>query len=317
MKNGSAWVGKSLIRRAATRRAIPAAANAGRVVVNGGWATTKDPGFTVPLPGITVCALAMTQVSEKIPKVALVTGGAQRLGQAIVLALATEGFDVAIHFNTSRGEAEATQAAVRSLGQRAILLQADLGNEAQVEQLIPQATEHLGPVGVLVNNASRFDRDEWHDVSRTSWDHHLSTNLRAPFVLIQAFARALAAPAEGVVINMIDQRVWSLTPHFVSYTISKAGLWTLTQTMALALAPRVRVNAIGPGPALPSPRQTEAQFALQSASVPLGHGTSPPEIGRAVTAILGLPAMTGQMIALDGGQHLQWAAVHNKGAPDE
>jgi NAD(P)-dependent dehydrogenase (short-subunit alcohol dehydrogenase family) len=259
----------------------------------------------------------MTEISANIPKVALVTGGAQRLGRAIVLELARGGFDVGIHFNTSRGEADETLTQVHTLGRRAILLQADLAHEAQAERLIPEATEKLGPVGVLINNASRFDRDEWHDVSRASWDGHMEANLRTPFVLIQAFAHALPPGAEGVVINMIDQRVWSLTPHFVSYTISKAGLWALTQTMALALAPRIRVNAIGPGPALPSPRQTAAQFARQAASVPLGHGTSPAEVARAAMMILGLPAMTGQMIALDGGQHLQWAPVQNAGGPEE
>jgi NAD(P)-dependent dehydrogenase (short-subunit alcohol dehydrogenase family) len=123
---------------------------------------------------------------------------------------------------------------------------------------------------------------------------------------MQAFARALPDAAEGVVVNMLDQRVWSITPHFVSYTVAKAGLWALTQSMALALAPRVRVNGIGPGPALPSVRQSAEQFARQSASVPLGHGTGPDEVARAVLAILALPAMTGQMVALDGGQHLQW-----------
>jgi NAD(P)-dependent dehydrogenase (short-subunit alcohol dehydrogenase family) len=259
----------------------------------------------------------MTEFSPKIPNVALVTGGAKRLGQAIVLGLARQGFDIAIHFDRSRDEAEETQAQVHALGRRAVMLQADLADEEQTERLTQEAAEKLGPVGVLVNNASRFDRDEWHDVTRASWNAHMDANLRAPFVLIQAFARALPAEAEGVVINMIDQRVWSLTPHFVSYTISKAGLWALTQTMALALAPRIRVNAIGPGPALPSPRQTEALFAKQSASVPLGHGTSPAEVVRAVVAILGLPAMTGQMIALDGGQHLQWAPVRAVAGPEE
>jgi NAD(P)-dependent dehydrogenase (short-subunit alcohol dehydrogenase family) len=136
-------------------------------------------------------------------------------------------------------------------------------------------------------------------------------------VLAQAFARALPSRAEGLILNMIDQRVWSITPHFVSYTVSKAGLWALTQSMALALAPRIRVNAIGPGPALPSPRQSQAQFDRQAGSVPLQHGTSPDEIGRAVVAILSLPAMTGQMIALDGGQHLQWASGHTPGVPEE
>jgi short-subunit dehydrogenase len=252
-----------------------------------------------------------------IPKVALVTGGAVRLGRAIGLELACQGYDVAVHYSTSAAEAEDTAAAVRALGRRAAVLQADLAREPDVARLLPAAAAALGPVGVLVNNASRFDRDEWHDATRETWDAHMEPNLRAPFVLIQAFARALPPDAEGVVINMIDQRVWSLTPHFVTYTLSKAGLWALTQTMALALAPRIRVNAIGPGPALPSPRQTAEQFARQCASVPLGRGTGPEEVARAVAAILSLPAMTGQMIALDGGQHLQWSPATAAAGPEE
>jgi NAD(P)-dependent dehydrogenase (short-subunit alcohol dehydrogenase family) len=256
-------------------------------------------------------------IPASIPRVALVTGGAQRLGEAIALGLAQCGFDIAIHCNTNMAKAREAQSRIRGLGRRAVILQADLSTEAQVTGMIPQITSQLGPPGVLVNNASRFDRDEWSDVTRASWDAHMEPNLRAPFVLMQEFARILPEAAEGVVINMIDQRVWSLTPHFVSYTISKAALWALTQTMALALAPRIRVNAIGPGPALPSARQTEAQFAQQSASVPLGHGTTPDEVAGAVIAILGMPAMTGQMIALDGGQHLQWASAQNTKGPEE
>ena len=256
-------------------------------------------------------------IPATIPRHALVTGGAKRIGRAIALALAEQGFDIAIHCGHSRDAAEETRREIAALGRRTIVLPADLAHEAEVQRLIPQATEALGPIGVLVNNASRFDRDEWHDVTRDSWDSQIEPNLRAPFVLMQGFAQALPAGAEGVIINMIDQRVWSLTPHFVSYTVSKAGLWALTQSMALALAPRIRVNAIGPGPALPSPRQTEAQFAQQSGSVPLGHGTDPLEVARAVVAILGFPAMTGQMIALDGGQHLQWAAPGRVPAPEE
>jgi NAD(P)-dependent dehydrogenase (short-subunit alcohol dehydrogenase family) len=170
---------------------------------------------------------------------------------------------------------------------------------------------------VLVNNASPFERDEWHDATRASWDTHLEPGLRAPFVLMQHFARALPSDADGAVINMLDQRVWSITPHFVSYTVAKAGLWALTQSMALALAPRIRVNGIGPGPALPNSRQTQEQFIRQSASMPLGHGTSPDEIARAVLAILALPAMTGQMLALDGGQHLQWQPGRSAPPPEE
>ncbi|MDO9709686.1 SDR family oxidoreductase [Paracraurococcus lichenis] len=246
-------------------------------------------------------------IPPSIPRAALVTGGAKRLGRAIALALAEAGFDVAIHYAGSGDAAAETAAAIRALGRRAATLQADLAQEPEAESLLPAAAAALGPIGVLVNNASTFERDEWQDATRASWDAHLEPNLRAPFLLMQAFARALPPGAEGAVINMLDQRVWSLTPHFVSYSLSKAGLWALTQSMALALAPRIRVNGIGPGPALPSPRQSQAQFDRQAASVPLRHGTSPEEVGRAAIAILALPAMTGQMIALDGGQHLQWS----------
>jgi len=245
-------------------------------------------------------------ISPAIPRAALITGGAQRIGRAITLALADAGFAVALHCHASVAAAEATRAAICAAGGRCAVLRADLASEAEVVRLLPQATAAVGPIGVLVNNASPFERDEWHDATRASWDAHVEPGLRAPFVLMQHFARALPTDAEGVVINVLDQRVWSITPHFVSYTVAKAGLWALTQSMALALAPRIRVNGIGPGPALANTRQSEEQFARQSASVPLGHGTSPDEIARAVLAILALPAMTGQMLALDGGQHLQW-----------
>jgi NAD(P)-dependent dehydrogenase (short-subunit alcohol dehydrogenase family) len=256
-------------------------------------------------------------IPTTIPRAALVTGGAQRIGRAIALALAGAGFDIALHYHTSGAAAEIASAEIRGAGRRCILLRADLTHEAEVVRLLPQATDALGPVGVLVNNASPFERDEWHDATRASWDAHIEPSLRAPFVLMQQFARALPPDTEGAVINMLDQRVWSITPHFVSYTVAKAGLWALTQSMALALAPRIRVNGIGPGPALPNTRQTAQQFARQSASVPLGHGTSPDEIARAVLAILALPAMTGQMLALDGGQHLQWQPGHHTPPPEE
>ena len=247
-------------------------------------------------------------ISPSLPRTALVTGGARRLGRAIVLALADAGFQVAIHCHASETEAAALMAEIAAAGGAARVVRADLTDEAATATLIQRARDALGgPVGVLVNNASTFDRDEWDDTTRATWDSHMEPNLRAPFVLMQAMARALPAGADGAVINMLDQRVWSLTPHFVSYTVSKAALWALTQQMALALAPRIRVNAIGPGPALPSTRQTAEQFARQAGSVPLGHGTSPDEVGRAVLALLSLRSVTGQMIALDGGQHLQWA----------
>lgn len=256
-------------------------------------------------------------IAATIPRVALVTGGGRRLGRAIVLALAEAGFDVAVHCRASVAEAEATAAAVRALGRRAVVVQAELGDEAAVRRLVPAAMAALGPLGVLVNNASTFERDEWADATRASWDGHIEPNLRAPFVLTQDFARGLPAEAEGVVINMLDERVWSLTPHFVSYTVSKAGLWALTQSLALALAPRIRVCGIGPGPAMPSPRQTQAQFDRQALSVPLRRPTSPDEVARAALMILALPSFTGQMIALDGGQHMQWSPGGPRTAMEE
>jgi len=256
-------------------------------------------------------------IPPSIPRAALVTGGAKRIGRAIALALAGAGFDVAVHHRDSAAEAEETAAAIRALGRRAVLVRADLAREAEVEALIPDATAALGPVGVLVNNASRFERDEWDSADRESWDRHMEPNLRAPFVLTQAMALALPEGAEGAVINMLDQRVLSLTPHFVSYTVTKAALWALTQSLALALAPRIRVNGIGPGPTVASARQSEAQFRAQCESTPLRHGSSPEEVGRAVIAVLSLGAMTGQMVALDGGQHLQWSPVRGHGGPEE
>jgi NAD(P)-dependent dehydrogenase (short-subunit alcohol dehydrogenase family) len=256
------------------------------------------------------------QIPSSIPRTALVTGGARRIGRAIALAMAGAGFDLALHYAGSAAEAEATAAEIRALGRRAVTLRAELTCESEVQALLPAAGAALGPVGVLVNNASVFERDEWDGVTRDSWDRHLEANLRAPFVLTQALGRALPEAAEGVVINLLDQRVWSPTPHFTSYTLSKMGLWALTQTLALALAPRIRVNGIGPGPAIASPRQSPEHFAAQSASVPLGHGTSPEEVARAALAILALPAMTGQMLALDGGQHLQWSPPRGAVLPE-
>ncbi|HLI21617.1 MAG TPA: SDR family oxidoreductase, partial [Stellaceae bacterium] len=232
----------------------------------------------------------------------LVTGAARRIGRAIALALAEDGYDVAVHYGSSRQDAEEVVAAIAAKGRRAVALAADLARESETLGLIAAAAKALGPVTCLVNNASLFERDEALTVTRASWDAHLETNLRAPFVLMQEFARALPADASGNVVNILDERVWSLTPHFVSYTLSKAGLWTLTQAMALALAPRIRVNAIGPGPTLPSPRQSEEQFSRQQASMPLRRGATPEEIGAAVRFIVASPSLTGQMIALDGGQ---------------
>ncbi len=239
-------------------------------------------------------------------KVALVTGAAKRIGKSIALRLAENGWNVAIHYHSSAAKAETVAAEVRLRGGKAMTIEADLSKEHAVEAIIPKVAEQLGPVNLLVNNASVFEMDKAETATRASWDKHMETNLRAPFVLSQAFAHQFTADTGGNIINLLDQRVWKLTPYFVSYTIAKMGLWTLTRTLALSYAPRIRVNGIGPGPTLPSPRQTQEQFAQQSAAMPLGHGATPREIARAVLFILDSPSMTGQMIALDGGEHLGW-----------
>ncbi len=250
-------------------------------------------------------------------RAALVTGAARRIGRAIAVDLAADGWAVAVHHNRSAAAAEEVVREILEDGGRAVALQADLAREAESAGLIGRAVEALGPLGCLVNSAARFERDEIGDMTRESWDRHVEPNLRAPLVLSQGFANALPPDRCGVIVNLLDERVWNLTPHFVSYTVSKSALWTLTRTLALALAPRVRVNGIGPGPALPSARQSAEQFARQCASVPLGRGTSPEEICRAVQFLLAAGSVTGQMIALDGGQHLGWAQAHKDSDPGE
>jgi NAD(P)-dependent dehydrogenase (short-subunit alcohol dehydrogenase family) len=238
--------------------------------------------------------------------VVMVTGAAKRVGRGIALDFARRGWAVGVHFRNSEAPAHDLVAQIRAEGGRAVALHADLAREDQVERLVPTANSTLGPLRCLVNNASTFERDSALDATRASWDLHLESNLRAPFVLIQHFARQLEQGIEGNVINIIDERVWNLTPHFLSYTLSKAALWTLTQTLAPALAPTIRINAIGPGPILPSIHQTAASFSRLCATLPLQRGTTPEEICRAIHFILAAPAMTGQMIALDGGKHLGW-----------
>ncbi|TAL02668.1 MAG: SDR family oxidoreductase [Rhodospirillaceae bacterium] len=247
----------------------------------------------------------------------LITGASRRIGRALAEALGAEGWAVGVHYHGSSAEADDVVRAITAAGGRATALRADLSDPASVTTLLPACAAALGPVGVLINNASLFERDDIRTATLTSWEAHMGVNLRAPFFLAQALAAGLGTGDLGAIINIIDERVWHLTPHFASYTVSKAGLWTLTQTLALALAPHIRVNAVGPGPTLPSPRQTPDQFAAQCRSMPLGRGTTPAEICAAVKFILAAPAMTGQMIALDGGQHLGWGQVANGASPEE
>lgn len=246
---------------------------------------------------------------------ALVTGAGKRLGRAMALYLAGRGHDVAVHYAASAAEADSVVAEIRAMGRRAQAFQADLLVEAETQALIPAAAEALGPLTVLVNNASIFEYDRIQTSTRESWDRHIESNLRAPYVLTQAFARQCPPAltdeageplAQGLIVNMIDQRILKLTPEFSTYTIAKMGLWALTQTAAQGLAPHVRVNGIGPGPTLRGGRQTEDHFARQRAATVLGRGANPRDITAALGFFLDSPGVTGQFIAVDGGQHLGW-----------
>lgn len=236
---------------------------------------------------------------------ALVTGAGRRIGQVLALEAARAGYDVAIHYRGSADEAEETARAVQDLGRRTLLVRADLVDEDETRSLVAQAAP-LGPLTLLINNASAFEDDRVGGLSRATWDRHLETNLRAPIVLAEAMAEALPDDRHGLVVNLIDQRVWRPNPQFFSYTLSKAGLWWATQTLAQALAPRIRVNAIGPGPTLPSVHQAPGEFEAEAAGVLLQRRASPEEVAAALRYLIDASSVTGQMIAVDGGQHLGW-----------
>ena len=236
----------------------------------------------------------------------LVTGAARRIGRQMALDLAARGWAVAIHCNRSEKDAAEAAQLIRDSGSTAVLVRGDLSRHDTPERIVREASDKIGGLTCLINNASVFEPDGVGSITQDSWAQHLDTNLRAPVFLSQAFAEQMADAANGNIINIIDQRVWKLTPKFFSYTASKSALWTVTRTLAQALAPNIRVNAIGPGPALPNIRMDEDDFARQKKATLLQRGTSPEEISAAVQFILEAPAMTGQMIVLDGGQHLAW-----------
>jgi NAD(P)-dependent dehydrogenase (short-subunit alcohol dehydrogenase family) len=236
----------------------------------------------------------------------LITGAAKRLGAAMARAVARDGFDVAIHCHRSLAEAESLAGEIEALGRRVIVTRADLGREVEAAQLVPDVVRQLGPLAVLVNNASVFELDRLASADRASWDRHVEANLRAPIVLSQGFVAQLPADRHGLIVNLLDQRILNLTPNYLSYSVSKMGLWGATQVLARELAPRVRVNAIGPGPALPSPGVDRARFEELCRATPLQRGPDPEEIAGALRFIMASPSMTGQMITLDGGQQLGW-----------
>jgi NAD(P)-dependent dehydrogenase (short-subunit alcohol dehydrogenase family) len=235
------------------------------------------------------------------------------MGRAIAQGFAAAGWRIAIHYRNSEADADKLVSQINAAPgpQTAVALKADLSAENETSQLVQQASAELGPLCCLINNASHFQFDDIESVSRASWDQHLETNLRAPLVLAQAFAKQLPNGNIGNIINILDQRVLRLTPLYLSYTVSKSALWTLTQTLAQALAPRIRVNAIGPGPTLRSAHQSADGFSEQVKATALGRQVSPEEISAGVQFILSAPSMTGQMIALDSGQHLSWKTQDN------
>lgn len=249
-------------------------------------------------------------------KAALVTGAGARIGRAMALGLAQQGISVAVHYAGSRQGAEETAEMARALGVRCELVQADLLDDTAITDLVPRAVEALGTrLDVLVNNASIFEYDTIATATFESWDRHIATNLKAPLFLTQAFAQQAPDPkrdendepvARACVINMIDQRVRKLTPEFMTYTLAKSALWTLTQTSAQGLAPKVRVNGIGPGPTVQGHRQSDTHFARQRQATILERGSSPSEIVHTLRFILETPGLTGQLFCLDGGQHLAW-----------
>jgi NAD(P)-dependent dehydrogenase (short-subunit alcohol dehydrogenase family) len=236
----------------------------------------------------------------------LVTGAAKRLGRAIALDLAAAGWNVAIHYNGSGEDADTAAQAARAFGVEAATLKCDLSQEAEAITLVDSAAAELGPLTALINSASLFESDDWQTASRHSWDAHIETNLRAPLVLSQAFARQLPKDAKGSIINIIDQRVLKPTPQFLSYSLSKAGLYWLTTTLAQGMGPRIRVNAVGPGPTIRNLRQSEEDFTRQQDATILRRGAVPADICAAIRYLLEADAVTGQMIAVDGGQHLIW-----------
>jgi len=237
---------------------------------------------------------------------ALVTGGAQRIGRAIVLTLARAGYAVAVHARHSRAEAEALSDEIASNGGRAHPVIGDLADHETVVNLVPLASAAVGRLTLLVNNANEFTSDEIGRLDRVNFDRQIAVGLRAPLFLAEAFAAQ--APEGGIasVVNLLDQRVYRQMPRFFSYGVAKSALFTATGMLAQALAPKVRVNAVAPGPTLPSRLQAAADFVRQGSAVPLGHGPNPDEIAAAVLYLAGAKSVTGETIAVDGGQHLSW-----------
>jgi NAD(P)-dependent dehydrogenase (short-subunit alcohol dehydrogenase family) len=239
---------------------------------------------------------------------ALVTGAAQRIGRAIALGLANDGWHLAIHYHRSDEAAAETVAAIEGRGGTATAIAADLADADAAAQLVAAAAAATGGLGCLVNNASRFAADDIASVSAAGFDAAMAVNLRAPVLLSRAFAEALPDDAEGVIVNLLDQKLVNPNPDFLSYTLSKYGLSGLTTTLAMALGPRIRVCGVAPGLTLPSADQRPEQFAAVHGRTPLGRGATAEDIAGAVRYLVAADAVTGEVVLVDGGQHLVGSA---------
>lgn len=236
----------------------------------------------------------------------LVTGAARRIGKAIIEDMASHGFPVIIHYNDSVMEAEKLKNAILDRGGQAAIIQADLTSMSDVSHLMEEAVQFFGAIGILINNASLFENDQLGQLDETLWDRHFMVHVKTPVFLAENMAKTLPTDQSGMIVNIIDQRVLKLNPQFYSYTLSKSALWTATRTLAQALAPRIRVNAISPGPTLPNERQTLDDFTQQVGKTLLQRAPDLKEFGRVIRTLWDLKSVTGQMLCLDGGQHLAW-----------
>ena len=250
------------------------------------------------------------------PGVAIVTGGSKRIGKSIVKKLSFLGWKVIIHYNSNKNDALSLQKEIQKNGGAASIIKANLNSPKATEELISKSEKKFGKLTLLVNNASIFENDSVHSLTIDTWDIHNNVNTKAPLLLSQSFAKLLPKKEPGVIINIIDQRVFSPRPDFISYSASKNSLFWLTKVLAQALSPKIRVCAIGPGPTLKGARQTDNDFKNQSQSVPLGNGSSPEDISQAIEFILNASSFTGQMITLDGGEHLDWIKPEDRNFKD-
>lgn len=269
------------------------------------------PAYLIAMAALTRIGPAMTPSAfdrPSPPGVALVTGAADRIGAAIAEKLAGAGWAVVVHYRASAAKAEQVAAAIRAAGGRAAIVGADLADRTARAGLIAAAGRPFGPLTLLVNNASSFARDAATDLDEKVWDAHFAIHAEAPAFLARDFAAQLPEGAPGNIVNMVDERVLDLSPAYFSYTLSKAVLWTMTRTLAQSLAPRIRVNAIAPGVAVPPPHVSQEAHDRRQAELPLRHAAGAEELADGVLALLSLPSLTGQMLALDGGEHLEWPA---------